>query len=471
MAQFYKPKKKAKHSGGSPIESILIDGLSDDGRGLARIPNTQTSVGKTVFIEGALSQEVVNARVVNSANRFSEAYATEILKASSSRVEPVCSHYALCGGCDLQHMEEKEQHRFKLQAALDQLKKWSQIEPDHILPTLTGGAYRYRRRVRLGVSHRQPAKGKLTLGFRRKNSQQLVRITECAVMTPSLEALIKPLDDWLERYKPAVSHVELIDSGQSIGVVVRYNRSLPPESRQQLHSSLKSSLPSLDIACWFQGKKQANLEDAFGESINPKLYYCLNDPKSKAALRLAFHPQDFIQSNALVNQLMINQAIDLMKPRQDESILDLFCGVGNFSLPFSRLSKQLVGVEGLESMALVATHNAKENGCDNTQFLSLDLFDRSQLNSSTLRTSRFDGLILDPPRAGAKIVCENMNKLMPKRIVYVSCDSSTFARDAKALEGHGYKLSHLGMLDMFPQTAHSEVMGLFVHPLWQQQAT
>lgn len=468
MAQFYKPKKKVSSPRTTIISGVAVERLSDDGRGLATIPNSHSSTGKTVFIEGALPEEVVNAKIVNNASRFSDAYATEILKVGPSRVEPSCHHYVRCGGCQLQHMSEEEQHRFKRQATLDQLKKWSQVEPAYILPTLSGGAYQYRRRVRLGVNAQQSHQHKPVLGFRRKNSQQLIHIDECSVMTPSLDSVIKPLGEWLNRYKPSVTHVELVDSGQSIGLVVRYNRPLSTENRRHLQSILEASLLPLSVQCWFQGKKQASLEDTLGDPVSPELHYYLTDPKSATPLSLAFHPQDFIQSNAIVNQLMIDQAIELMSPKVDESILDLFCGIGNFSLPFARLAKNVVGVEGLDSMVLKAAKNAEANACENTQFLSLDLFDWTQYEASEVSSLHFDGMILDPPRAGAKAVCENIDKLMPKRIVYVSCDSSTFARDAKSLIQHGYSLSHLGVLDMFPQTAHSEVMGLFVHPSWQR---
>ncbi|MFT6386647.1 MAG: 23S rRNA (uracil1939-C5)-methyltransferase [Cellvibrionaceae bacterium] len=490
MARFYKPKKQVQASLPRTLTNIKVERLSDDGRGIAKIntatefssasasgqkrASSKSSKGKTVFIDGALPEETVNATVFQHSNRYSEAYVTEIIKPSKQRVQAKCKHYTRCGGCHVQHMSIEEQHRFKLGAILDQLKNWAQIEPEIVIPTLSSEQYRYRRRVRLGVDSRKSDGNKPLMGFRQNNSKQLIRVTECPVMVESLESLIEPLQMWLNTYVLSITHIELIDTDKTVGVVIRYARSLSLDLRQQL----QTILDPFDAICWFQNEKNGDLESVEGVRVKPELRYGLSDslhsqllsvqPVSARRLTLNFHPQDFIQGNANVNQLMVTQAIELMKPQAEENILDLFCGVGNFSLPLSRLAKQVRGVEGVENMVVTATDNAKRNHCDNTQFFKVDLSDWKAIVSSGMLSSSCDALILDPPRSGAKTLCEKINKLMPKRIVYVSCDSATFARDAQLLCGHSYILSHLGLVDMFPQTSHSEVMGLFVHPSWKE---
>lgn len=490
MAHFYKPKKQEQNALSRTLTDIKVERLSDDGRGIAKIYSAAKSSvlslsgqkqtkgknngGKTVFIDGALPEETVNATIIRHSNRYSEAYVTDVIESSQQRVEARCKHYMRCGGCHVQHMSIEEQHRFKLGTILEQLKHWANVTPDIILPTVSAEQYHYRRRVRLGVDSRQSGGNKPLLGFRQKNSQQLIRVAECPVMSASLEALIGPLQAWLnDHHALCVSHIELIGSDENIGVVIRHTDSLSLELRR----GLQSALVPFKAICWFQGQKHGELEGVDGMRVKPELHYSLSDPLasdslsekslSTPSLVLHFHPQDFIQANAGVNQLMVTQAIALMQPQQEEDILDLFCGMGNFSIPLSRLSNQLRGVEGVESMVATAADNAKRNHCTNTQFLKVDLSDWQKIEASGILSLLCDGLILDPPRSGAKAVCENINKLMPKRIVYVSCDSSTFVRDAQLLCKNGYRLSHLGLVDMFPQTSHSEVMGLFIHPSWK----
>ncbi len=463
MANFYKPPKKTRqpnkantlaHSGHSKlhiIDRILIDRLSDDGRGISTIN------GKTIFIEGALPNETVATKIVSEKSRFIEGIVEEIVTPASTRTEAECQYYGLCGGCHVQHMITEEQHHFKQQAILQQLKRWANIEPETILPTIVGDHYRYRQRVRLGVVIKS---GKVTLGFRQKNSKLLIDIDQCPVMRESLSCLLHPISGWLKQYQPDVSHIELIYSEEKVGVVVRHTRPIGLTIRGHLQSDLKP----LNAQCWFQGKKQADLQRANGSYTDPRLSYSVmvNSPHNRI-LQLSYHPQDFIQGNAKVNQQMILQAIDLLKPQCDEHFLDLFCGVGNFSLPLSLYAKEVTGIEGVKGMVSRAATNAEMNECNNVCFLHADLSSVDRFNQ---HGQPYDGIILDPPRGGAKAICENINKLMPKRIVYVSCDSTTFTRDAQLLCNHNYKLKTMGVMDMFPQTSHSEIMGLFVHPSW-----
>ncbi len=459
MANFYKPKRKSqkplraanRHSKPSIIERILVDRLSDDGRGISTID------GKTIFIEGALSDEAVSAKIVSEKSRFIEGSVVEVIQPSSKRTEPECRYYGVCGGCHVQHMIAEEQHRFKRDAVIQQLKRWADIEPEIILPTIVSDTYHYRQRVRLGVTIKS---GEVTLGFRQKNSKQLVDVNQCPVMEKSLSCLLQPIRDWLIQYQPAVSHIELVHSEVTIGVVLRHTRPIDVSVREHLQRDLKL----FNAQCWYQGKKQAALQDLGSACVDPRLSYSIQiNTSHNRILQLSYHPQDFIQGNAKVNQQMIMQAISLLSPQPHERFLDLFCGIGNFSLPLSLFAKEVTGIEGVEGMVSRASDNAESNQCKNVHFLHMDL---SSIDELDQHGQQYDGIILDPPRGGASTICENINKLMPKRIVYVSCDSTTFTRDAQILCSHNYKLKTMGVMDMFPQTFHSEIMGLFVLPSW-----
>lgn len=460
MAHFYKPPPKAKKRT-SPVnryfDSLTIERLSDDGRGIASVE------GKTLFVEGALPGEQVSANVFSETARFMEAKVNAVVDSAAIRVMPQCGHYATCGACHMQHMSIASQHEFKQHAFLEKLKHWSGIEPKCVLPIIPDKDYRYRQRVRLSVMIRS---GNISFGFRKRNSKQLVDVGQCPVMAPSLEVLLKPLKQWLNEAQKkddcAVSHIEHIGSDDSTGIVIRHTKPLSLNYRELL----QQQLTAFNAVCWFQGSKQSALTAVDGNVVDPRLFYTLPEYD----VRLAYHPQDFVQANTKVNQKMVSQALALLQPQADERFLDLFCGIGNFSLPLSRLSKAVMGIEGVDAMVSRATENANNNinnqqYAESVKFLRADLFKEDSL---TKALCGFDGIILDPPRAGAKMICENITKLMPKRIVYVSFDASTFARDAQLLCKNDYQLHTAGVMDMFPQTSHSEVMGLFIHSSWKR---
>jgi 23S rRNA (uracil1939-C5)-methyltransferase len=449
MARFYRPEKKAKSALALNYSGIVIDRLSDDGRGIASIQ------GKTVFVDGALVGETVSLKVTRSTARYQEASMTALTIPSPDRVDPICRYYSRCGGCHVQHMSFAEQQAFKRNTLLSQLQRWAGITPVTVLPTLFFSDKGYRQRVRLGVLAQG---GKTLLGFRQKNSKQLIAIDECPVMLPRLSRLLQPLQQWLDTEGEGVAHIELTTSDALTAVVLRHTASITLASRQLLQLAL---LP-LNATCWFQGGKQAALTDVNNAVVDPRLFYTLPD----YGLSIAYHPQDFIQTNGAVNRQMVAQAIALLQPNSDEYFLDLFCGVGNFSLPLARHVKRVIGIEGSTAMVARAADNARDNQCTNARFLQADLFEPESLLANL---GPCDGLILDPPRAGAESFCQNIAKLMPKRLVYVSCDSATFARDSRILCENGYQLQSLGMMDMFPHTAHSEVMGLFARSSWHPE--
>ncbi|MFT6201250.1 MAG: 23S rRNA (uracil1939-C5)-methyltransferase [Candidatus Endobugula sp.] len=455
-------------------KEVVVERLADDGRGIATVN------GQTLFIDGALVDETVTVTVTHSSSRYIESRVRQLIVASSQRREPLCPVFSRCGGCSVQYMPIQDQLAFKQRTVLSQLSRWSSVVPDNLLPPISDQEYRYRQRVRLAVDYTKT--GEVMLGFREADSHAIVNTDRCEVLSSSLESMLPLLREWLSRI-PAnvVSHIELVNTATAIGVVIRHIRSLSNVDKQALLLLLDSLSVVANI--WFQPQKGSGLYDAEGQLADPRLSYEINADKR---LKLQFHPQDFIQSNHHVNQQMILQAIELLAPQSNEVILDLFCGIGNFSLPLALRAKHVIGIEGINPMVARATANAKLNQIDNASFMAKDLSavdswtallrsgvgsdPRSDLSSTnthsasstfTVTPLTIDALLLDPPRAGAKAVCEKINELSPQRIVYVSCDSSTFSRDAGILVNSGYRLAQLGVMDMFPQTSHVEIMALF----------
>jgi 23S rRNA (uracil1939-C5)-methyltransferase len=493
---------------------VCVERLADDGRGIAIVQ------GKTVFVQGALVGEDVTVAVNKRAPKYIDARVHKVIKASPLRQTPPCPVFSRCGGCSVQYMPAAEQVAFKQHAVLSQLSRWSTITPDTLLPVLTDTEYGYRQRVRLAVDYTKA--GELLLGFREADSHAIVNIDTCMVLSPNLQTVIPPLRQWLSQIKAnLVSHIELVNTtevvvandgkqdqkgdkitGGSVGVIVRHTRPLTNADRQQLQHVLSAGQTAkITVNLWFQREKQGVLEDSNGAEVDPRLEYVLtlNAPivdtliadtsivtpsqpnPIEASLSFRFHPQDFIQSNPFINQQMVQQTIALLAPKSHETVMDLYCGIGNFSLPLALHAKHVLAVEGVENMVVRASDNAQRNHIENITFITQDLSQPTLLrasvkahrqqqgaglsaNSTTKKSGKksvIDALLLDPPRGGAKAVCENIGELSPQRIVYVSCDSSTFTRDAGLLVDNGYRLSTLGIMDMFPQTSHVEIMALF----------
>ena len=347
----------------------------------------------------------------------------------------------------MQHMGYAAQREYKEQQFFAQLAH-NNLSPKP-LPTLYGDAFGYRHRLRLGLKVNK--NGNVTLGFRAKYSQQIVDINSCVVAAPQLNKLIDPLRIWLQSLSNSpVTHIELVGYEQHHAVVIRHSRKLNQESKY----ALSQRLAELDCLVWFQSQKQGNLEGENGETADPRLVYRI----APYDISLQYHPQDFIQANLRLNTKMVEQALSLLKPQADEHFADFFCGIGNFSLPLARLAASVHGFEGVQAMVDRAVANAQANQFTNVQFSQANL---GALGASVYDMRRIDGLLLDPPRSGAKLICEKINRISPKRLVYISCNPATFSRDAQILCANNYRLTASGLLDMFPQTSHSEVIGMF----------
>ncbi len=428
-------QQKAPSQPLGPIESFVIDGLTHDAKGVAR------NKGKVTFISGALPTEVVNGQVFKSNRRLDEARLIGIQKASEHRVQPVCVHYNDCGGCSFQHLAIVQQVEAKRLWLKSQMRQ-ADYQGDFSL--LTDTDLGYRRRARLSVKLTGDT---LTFGFRGASSQNIVSIESCVVLTPRLQQVFAVLRTHLSDnpIRQHVGHIELLEDDLGPSVLIR----------------LTAKISSVHIETW----------QAWARTQQFSLYWQHHD-ENRASLdasamrsyqvdgmRLTYHPQDFIQVNAAMNQKMVAQAMDWLAPNEDDFVLDLFCGVGNFSLPLAKRAKQVLGIELQPSMVKAGEHNAKTNQLSNLSFMAADL---TKPVNNKIMAMGITKVLLDPPRAGALDFLPALLKLKPSHILYVSCDGATLGRDAKVLVENGYQIQKAGLMDMFPHTAHVETMLLLV---------
>lgn len=464
---FNSQSKRSKHSPSQkplPKEPVTleIERLSHDGRGIAKLN------GKTTFVTGALPEETVSARITEQKSKFNAAQTLEIITPSNQRVEPPCPHYQQCGGCELQHLDANTQIEYKQAQALDQLQRIGHISPEQIMPPLDAEPWHYRRRARLSI-YCPRANSEPVMGFRRRNDKALFSIQQCPVLLPSIEALIQPLQAWLKdaEHPQAFGHIELLQTDASenpeTALVLRHTNELETFDRNALIKLGQAH----QCRVYFQSDK--SLISTSDETL---LNYQIT--ASETPLTLQFSPSDFTQINPAINQQMIQQALDWLQPKADDQILDLFCGLGNFSLPFAQIVKIVKGIEGSEDMVTRATNNAALNQITNASFIKADLnklyideqYTTKQKSNNNAVWQSFNKVLLDPPRAGAQAFAEQLAKAestqTPEQILYVSCDPATFARDAALLKESGYRLQKWGVINMFPHTTHVESMGLFV---------
>jgi len=435
------------------LGEFVVDRFGHDGRGVASLE------GKTLFIDGALAGETVTARLVEEHPRYIEARVDQVLVAAPRRVTPPCAHFAECGGCQLQYMALEQQLEVKQEALLEQLLRWGGVSPQQLLPPITSAGQGYRHRARLGVWYE--ADGSVTLGFRQKQSKNLVHIEQCWVLAPVLNQLLAPLHLWLTelRAQKPVTHMELIAAADGAVVIVRHTKNLAAADL----SSLQQLATTQGCQIWLEPNGDLGLTDLQGESCDPRVTYITAD----SAQSLAFHPQDFTQVNPQVNQAMVQQAVNLLELKPGQRLLDLFCGIGNFTLPLAQHCAEVIGIEAVPAMVERGRENAERLGISNAKFIAGNLADMTHTQLQRL-CGKVDAILLDPPRDGAKDIIANIQQLVARkqllvpRIVYVSCNPATLARDAKLLADAGYILAAAGVLDMFPHTSHVESMALFL---------
>jgi len=421
-------------------QRLTIERLANDGRGIAFFE------GRTWFVIGALAGEEVEARVLGAHGKVVEARTERVFVANQVRRPAPCAHAGRCGGCSVQHLPHSEQLALKQRMLAEQLSRVAGVEPEQWAEPLSGPEFAYRRRARVAVRWDVKTK-KLDVGFRAAGSQDIVGINDCPVLVQPLQPIMSGLPEMLRRLsKPqALGHVELF-AGSSLALLLRH---MAPLSENDL-SILKEFCAFHDAQLWLHGEGEPQPVDA-----DQALGYRLEQWN----LELAYRPGDFIQVNAGVNEAMVAQALEWLKPAADERVLDLFCGLGNFALPLAQNVREVVAVEGVQTMVERAAANAASNNLHNAKFFQADL--SQPLADAKWASEGFSAVLLDPPRDGAFEVVRTLASLGAKRLVYVSCNPATLARDTVELIKQGYRLKRAGILDMFPQTAHVEAMALF----------
>jgi len=441
MAQIYKAKKVQKTP--SKAVEITIEKLDHQGLGFGRLD------GKAIFVAGALPGERVSVNIVEQKKQYAKATLRKVLTPSEQRITPACPHYATCGGCSLQTLDSHDQADYKQAALFSLLQNFSKNDDINFAEPILSQPWQYRRTARLSVMFDRKAK-QLAFGFRERNSKSLVAIKECPVLEPVLSALIQPLRQLLATLtvRRDLGHIELfsVDSG----IICLFRILKPLKDKDQ--ALLQAFANEHNLSIYLQPEPESVVKLT---PDTPAAWYQLADGEFK----LSFTPGNFIQVNPVVNNEMVKQAIDWLELSPEDRVLDLFCGGGNFSLPIARLCQSVTGIEGVDEMVRQAQANAIANNVDNTQFYQADL--SADFSKLPWAKNSFDKVLLDPARAGAAETVQYLHKLKVKKIVYVSCNPATLARDSKLLMEKHYKLTRLGMIDMFPQTGHVESMALF----------
>jgi 23S rRNA (uracil1939-C5)-methyltransferase len=425
----------------------IVESLDHEARGITRLD------GKTVFVDGALPGERVSYASFRRKPNYELAHLVEVLKPSSLRVEPYCAHFGVCGGCAMQHLDPAAQVAVKQRVLEDTLWHVGRVRPAQILPPVQGEAWGYRHRARLGV-RKVPKKGGVLIGFHEKRSSYIADIRSCPILPPQVSGLLMPLRELIDglSISERLPQVEIAVGEACTALVLRILQPLTADDEAQLRAFADRH----GIVFYLQPKGPDSAL-RFHPLPGPRLTYALPE----FAVELEFRPTDFTQVNHAVNRVLVRRALALLDARPGERIADLFCGLGNFTLPIARSGAQVVGVEGSPALVERGRQAAVANGLDgNIEFGVANLFECSEESLGAL--GRFDKMLIDPPREGAIEVVKALGDDRPRRIVYVSCDPATLARDAGVLVSvKGYRFRAAGIVNMFPHTAHVESVAVF----------
>ncbi|HEX2566674.1 MAG TPA: 23S rRNA (uracil(1939)-C(5))-methyltransferase RlmD [Burkholderiales bacterium] len=422
--------------------TLHVESMDGEGRGVAHHAD-----GKVVFIDGALPGEEAVVSVYDKKPSYDKAYVRSIARPSSGRREPPCPHFGVCGGCGTQHADRWTQMAAKQRSLEENLARIGKVQPETMLPIVYGREWGYRHRARLSA-RRVPKKGGVMVGFRERRSTYVAEMAECRVLPPHASALILPLRELIERLsvRERMPQVELAVGDDATVLVFRHLLPLSQEDR----AILRSFAQTHRVHVWLQPGGPESAHPFHPERSD--VHYDLPE----FGLRIGFRPTEFTQVNFSMNRLLVSRAVRLLDPRPGERVADLFCGLGNFSLPLAVRGAQVIGFEGSPALVERARANAAANGVV-AQFEVMNLF---QPNLAPY--GPFAKLLIDPPREGAVEIAKSLPEAWPRRIVYVSCDTATLARDAGILvHTKGFRLAAAGVLNMFPHTAHVESIALF----------
>ena len=438
---------------------IEIESLDMDARGVGHLQNEDGSPGKVVFVEGALPGERVSFLTLKRKKNWEVGRMIELLRESSQRVKPKCVHYETCGGCSMQHLEPSAQVAIKQRVLEDNLWHIGKVRPQTVMRPMYGPTWGYRYRARLSVRHVKK-KDTVLVGFHEKKSAFVADIGSCEILPPHVSTMLLPLRALIASLSifEQMPQIELAVGEETTAMVLRIMAPLTANDE----TKLKAFADQWDVQWWLQIKGPETAVPYY--PLDKELYYLLPE----FGVKMPFKPVDFTQVNHHINRVLVAKALRLLEVQPEDRVADLFCGLGNFTLPLATQGSAVVGIEGSTALTERALENAKANGLSaKTTFSTRNLFEVTA--GDLVALGKFDRMLIDPPRDGAMAVCQALAALrqsrpdlLPKRIVYVSCSPSTLARDAGILTLEaGYVLSRAGVVNMFPHTSHVESMAVF----------
>lgn len=443
--------------------TIDIESLDMEARGVGHLQNEDGTPGKVIFVEGALPKERVGFSSFRKKPNWEAAKLTEIYKESSQRVQPKCPHFGVCGGCSMQHLDAVAQVAMKQRILEDNLKHIGKVKAETMLRPIHGPTWGYRYRARISVRN-VPKKGGVLVGFHERKSSFVSDMKTCEILPPHVSAMLVPLRHLIESLSiiDQMPQIELavgdnINGGKTTALVLRNLVPLTEDDERKLVAFAEQ----YGVQWWLQPKGPETVYPF--DPSDADLHYLLPE----FGIKMPFKPTDFTQVNHRINRVLVARALRLLDVQPEDRVADLFCGLGNFTLPIATLAKEVVGIEGSDRLTERALENATANRvAEHTTFYCRNLFEATAEDFVAL--GKFDRMLIDPPREGAAAVCaalmevaQSRPDLLPRRIVYVSCNPSTLARDAAMLVHGGYVLQHAGVVNMFPHTSHVESMAVF----------
>jgi 23S rRNA (uracil1939-C5)-methyltransferase len=452
-------KQPAPSSAPHRAPILEIESLDMEARGVGRLVDEDGQPGKVIFVEGALPGERVSYSSFRKKPSYEQAQVVDVLRESALRTTPQCRFFGTCGGCSMQHLDVRAQVAIKQRVLEDNLWHLAKLRPETVFRPIHGPSWGYRYRARLTVRH-VAKKGGVLVGFHERKSSYVADMTSCEVLPPHVSAMLVPLRRLVESLsiRDRLPQIELAVGSSVTALVLRILEPLSVEDEVRLRAFADEH----GVQFWVQPKGPDTAVPFY--PLDVALDYTLPE----FGVRMPFKPTDFTQVNHAINRVLVGRAVRMLAPRRGDRVLDLFCGLGNFTLPLARLAREVVGIEGSEALTARALANAKENGVDaHTSFACRNLF---EITADDMRAlGAFDKFLVDPPREGALAVAKALadiaqsgNGPLPARIVYVSCNPATLARDAGLLVHEaGYRLKGAGVVNMFPHTSHVESIALF----------